>query len=79
MSELSNVREMLGWMIGRRIVDVTAGDPPDIPDADEEDADVLVIHLDNGGTLEVEIGDGFAFFDPNRDDSEPAEESDDGT
>lgn len=65
--ELSNIRDYLGFLIGCRVVDVTAGDPPDIPDADEEDEHYIVLHFDNGGTLDVPIGaDGFSFFDPNR-------------
>jgi hypothetical protein len=66
---LSNIREHVGWLIGRRVVDVTAGDPPGIPDADDEDAHYLVLHFDNGGTLDVPIGaEGFSFFDPDRPD-----------
>lgn len=73
MPELSNIRDYLGWMIGRTVVDVTAGDPPDIPDADDEDSFYIVVHFDNGGTLDVPIGDdGFSFFDPDR--RPPAEE-----
>lgn len=65
--ELSNIRELLGWAIGCRVVDVTAGDPPAIPDADDVDADTVVLHFDNGGTLAMPIGDdGFTFFDPDR-------------
>lgn len=62
---LSNIREFLGWVIGCRVVDVTAGDPPELPDADDEDAHRLILHLDNGGTLEIPIGDdGFTFYNP---------------
>lgn len=54
-------------MIGRTVVDVTAGDPPDIPDADDDDEHYIVLHFDNGGTFDVPIGDdGFSFFDPDR-------------
>lgn len=70
-SELSNIREFLGWLIGRRIVDVTAGDPPSVPDADEEDAHYIVLHFDNGGTLDLPVGEtGFSFFDPDRVDND---------
>lgn len=65
MTELSNIREHLGWLIGRKVVDVTAGDPPDLPDADEEDEDFIVLHFDNGGTLDIPIGDdGFCYLNP---------------
>lgn len=68
---LSNIREHLGWMIGRTIVDVTAGDPPELPDADEDDEDFVIIHLDNGGTLAVPISrDGFQYRDPDAPDED---------
>lgn len=65
MSEdLSNIRDFLGWLIGRRVVDVTASDPPHLPDADD-DGHYIVLHFDNGGTLDVPIGEeGFSFLDP---------------
>jgi hypothetical protein len=69
--ELSNIREFLGWVIGCRVVDVTAGDPPDLPDAAEEDAHRVILHFDNGGVLEIPIGDdGFAFCNPDEDDDD---------
>lgn len=71
--ELSNIRDFLGWVVGCRVVDVTAGDPPDLPDADDEDSHYLVLHFDNGGTLQVPIEDcGFFYFNPDEpDDEEP--------
>lgn len=64
--QLSNIREFLGWVIGHKVVDVTSGDPKEIPDSDEEDGHYIVLHFDNGGTFEVPVGDeGFTFFNPN--------------
>lgn len=63
--KLSNIREHLGWLIGRTVVEVTAGDPSFIPDHDESDAWTVVLHLDNGGTLEIPISDdGFTYNNP---------------
>jgi hypothetical protein len=68
---LSNIRDFLGWTIGCRVVDVTAGDPPDLPDADDEDAHRVLLHFDNGGTLEIPIGDGgFVYYNPDEPDEE---------
>jgi len=62
---LSNIRDHLGWLIGRTIVEVTAGDPSALPDHDPSDEWNVVLHLDNGGTLEVPIGDdGFTYNNP---------------
>jgi hypothetical protein len=69
--KLSNIRDHLGWLIGRTVVDVTAGDPHDLPDHDPEDEWNVVLHFDNGGTFEVPIGDaGFAHFNPSAEDGE---------
>jgi hypothetical protein len=67
--ELSNIREHLGWLVGRKVVDVTTGDPPDLPDADDEDADWIVLHFDNGGTLSVQASE-FCYDDPDQPDEE---------
>jgi hypothetical protein len=81
MPELSNIRSFLGWIIGKRVIDVTAGDPPDIPDADKEDEHYIVLHFDNGGTLDVPIGEhGFSYFNPDdedEDDNKKSTEEDD--
>jgi hypothetical protein len=73
---LSNIREFLGWVIGCRVVDVTAGDPPELPDADDEDSHRILLHFDNGGVLEIPIGDdGFAYVNPEEADDDDAPES----
>jgi len=65
MPRLSNIREFLGWTVGRTIVEVTAGDPTEIPDGEGIDAHFIVLHFDNGGTLEISVGeDGFSYFNP---------------
>lgn len=63
---LSNIRDFLGWIIGRRVVDVTAGDPPGLPDsAGDGDDNFVVLHFDNGGTLDVPLGEtGFRYDNP---------------
>jgi hypothetical protein len=74
MPELSNIREVVGWVIGRRVVDVTCGDPPEIPDSDDDDADEITLHLDNGGTVTFHVDErGFSFCDPDRPDADDAE------
>jgi hypothetical protein len=74
--QLSNIREHLGWLIGRTIVEVTAGDPKAFPDHDPEDEWTVVLHLDNGGTLEIPVSDdGLTCNDPDRPDDA---EDDDG-
>lgn len=77
MPELSNLRDHLGWLIGRRVTDVTGHDPTDIPDHEPEDGYFVMLHFDNGGTLAVPITDvGFAYENPdeedNEDDAEPS-------
>ena len=64
VSELSNIRRIVGWLIGRTIIDVTAEDPVGIPDRDPEDDDLVTLHLDNGGTLTFRGGDGFWHRNP---------------
>jgi hypothetical protein len=62
---LSNIRDFLGWAIGCRVVDVTAGDPPQLPDADDDDAHRVMLHFDNGGVIEIPIGEaGFCYCNP---------------
>lgn len=55
--ELCNIRDHIGWVIGQRVIDITAGDPPDVPDADPDDAHDIVLHFDNGGILTFPVGD----------------------
>lgn len=66
---LSNIRDFLGWVIGCRVVDVTAGDPPPLPDGDGADPHYLVLHLDNGGTVTVPCERGFAYCNPDEGDA----------
>jgi hypothetical protein len=62
---LSNIRDYLGWVINRRVVDVTAGDPPSLPDSHGDgDGNFVVLHFDNGGTLNVPIDSGFHYDNP---------------
>jgi hypothetical protein len=68
--QLSNVRELFGFAIGQRIVDITAGDPPQLPDADPEDANDLVIHLEGGGTLTFCADCGATIHDPDSEDDD---------
>lgn len=70
--ELSNIREFLGWLIGRRVIDVTCGDPPGIPDYDRADADEVIVHFDNGGTVTFYADRGFRFCDPDAPDDADA-------
>jgi hypothetical protein len=65
--ELSNVRDYLGWIIGRKVVDVTADDPNAIPDRDPEDGDTgfIMLHFDNHGTLAVPLTEaGLSYENP---------------
>jgi hypothetical protein len=66
VAELSNIRDFLGWIIGRKVVDVTAGDPVGIPDEEGDGpTNFVVLHFNNGGTLEVPIGeDGLHYDNP---------------
>lgn len=68
---LSNTRDFLGWLIGRKVVDITAGDPASVPDSDPSDEWDLVLHFDNGGTLAVPTSeDGFHYYNPDEVDAE---------
>lgn len=63
--KLSNIRDHLGWLIGKKVVEVTDNDPPGLPDHDPEDFGIVTLHFDNGGTLELPLGaDGFTYHDP---------------
>jgi hypothetical protein len=65
--ELSNVRDYLGWIIGRKVVDVTADEPNGIPDRDPEDGDTgfIMLHFDNHGTLAVPLTEaGLSYENP---------------
>ena len=59
--QLSNIREHLGWIMGQKVVDVTANDPDALPDGDPEDGWFVVLHFENGGTLEFPVDEGFHF------------------
>lgn len=72
MPDLSNLRDFIGWVIGQRVVDVTCGDPADIPDCDEEDANLVTVHFENGGTLAFYVDEdhGFTYCDPDEPDDD---------
>lgn len=55
--ELSNIRQLIGWIVGCKVVDVTAGDPSDFPDFDFEDSGHIVLMFDNGGTLTFDVSE----------------------
>ena len=68
MTQLSNIREHLGWIIGLRVVELTAGDPFGLPDYDTTDVWTIVLHFDNGGTVSIPISDeGFIHNNPDDD------------
>lgn len=74
---LSNIRDYLGWIVGLRVVEVTAGDPAGLPDHDPEwDFGKVVIHFDNGGTVQLFTDRGFNYQNPDEPD-EPEGTADD--
>lgn len=63
--ELSNIREHLGFLVGKQIVGVTSSDPKGIPDAEGEVVLAVTIHLTTGAYVRFHVGDtGFFYFDP---------------
>lgn len=61
---LSNIREHLGWLVGRTVVDVIAGDPPAVPDSDPSDEWDVSVMLDNGGYVTFSGRTGFHYYKP---------------
>ncbi len=71
MSEpYANVRELLGYFIGRTLVDITQHDEEEFQ---EDGACYVMLHFDNGETLSFDITDegGFHYTKGGPDDGDP--------
>lgn len=74
MADYANIREILGFAVGKRIVDVTQHDEEEWK---ESRACYVELLLEGGGTIRFNVGDeGFVYRDPDEPDDDDEADSD---
>lgn len=63
--DYANIREILGSLIGRVLVDITQHDKEEF----DEEGSFIQFHFDDGGYVKIPVGDG-GFFHNCNDNSE---------